>query len=84
MGVDEDKSDTNQDSMEDEETDFETNFQKTFGWYIVLNRLSNDDITRHEQITKRTITETLNQLSYMIEKEKVEIRIQRKANGQIA
>jgi hypothetical protein len=61
----------------------ESYFQKTFGWFIILNRLSNDDVTRHEEITQKTITEALNQLSYLLEKEKLEIRLQKKAQGQV-
>lgn len=61
----------------------ESYFQKTFGWFIILNRLSNDDVTRHTEIIEKSIIETLNQLSYLLEKEKLQVRLQKKAQGQI-
>jgi hypothetical protein len=48
---------------------------------MVLNRIVDDDITRHDSIAKKGIIETLNMLSYLIEKDKEEIRRMKKANN---
>jgi hypothetical protein len=55
----------------------EGNFQKRFGWYIVLNRVAQDDITRHKEVTIQTIIAVMNQLSYILEKERIEVAIQK-------
>jgi hypothetical protein len=56
------------------EEDMEISFEKRFGWYVVLNRVANDDITRHDEIFNKTILSVLNQLSYIIEKDKEMVR----------
>jgi hypothetical protein len=48
----------------------ENTFEQAFGWYAVINRLCDDDITKHPTILKTTIMEALNQLLYILEKEK--------------
>ena len=60
----------------------ENYFEKTFGWFIVLNRISQDDITKHKEVIKKTIIEVLNQLSYLIEKDRKLERLQKKAMEQ--
>jgi uncharacterized HAD superfamily protein len=77
--VDESELDANKNSLDDEEIDMENYFEKTFGWFIVLNRISQDDITKHSEIIKKTIIEVLNQLSYQIEKDKKLERLHKKA-----
>lgn len=50
--------------------DGDTTFEGRFGWYAVLNRLVSDDITKHDQVLSKTLVETLNQLVYIVAKEK--------------
>lgn len=76
--MDEDKA-----RMEDEEMDMESNFQKAFGWYIVTNRISANDFTKHDHIYQKTINEVLNQLSYLISYDNEQIRLQKKAMGKV-
>ncbi len=83
--MDEDKLAAIKAGMDDEEMDMEKNsFEKRFGWYIILNRISQDDITKHKEVIEKTIIEVLNQLSYLIEKENEIERQRRRANGQIS
>ena len=71
--------------MEDEKDNMENSFEQAFGWFAVINRLCNDDITKHSEVTKTSILEALNQLLYIMEKEKEINRRQkeslRKHNG---
>lgn len=69
--------------MDDEEMDMGSNFQQTFGWFIVINKLSQNDFTKHEYIFERTLNEVLNQLSYLVSYEKEQERLMRKARGEI-
>ena len=77
--MDEDKN-----YLGDEEVDMEYSFQKTFGWFAVLNRIVDNDFTKHEIIYQKNLTEVLNQLSYLIQYDQEQIRLQRKAMGQIS
>jgi ribosomal protein L16 Arg81 hydroxylase len=82
--LDEDKLGAIKDAMEDEKNPYERSFEERFGWYVVLNRVAQDDISRHTEITEKSIIEILNQLSYIIEKEKhIEVETKR-ARGQIS
>jgi hypothetical protein len=65
--------------MEEQEEIMVVTFEKRFGWYAVLNRVAADDITRHDEIITKSVIEVLNQLSYLIEKDKELIRLQKKA-----
>ena len=83
--MDEDKLDSIKRAMEDEETDMEKNsFTKRFGWFVILNRVCSDDITRHSEIINKTILEVLNQLSYMIEKQNEIDKMERMARGHVS
>lgn len=81
--MDEDELGTDKVRMALQEDDMEVTFEKRFGWYLVLNRVGNDDITRHEEITRKTILEVLNQLSYMVEKDREQVKQQKRAQGQL-
>ena len=52
-------------------------FEKRFGWFAVINRISGDDITKHNSILDTTILGALNQLLYLMEKDKEIIRLQK-------
>jgi hypothetical protein len=65
--------------MEEQEETMVVTFEKRFGWYAVLNRVAADDITRHDEIITKSVIEVLNQLSYLIEKDKELVRLQKKA-----
>jgi hypothetical protein len=67
--------------MEMEKENMDKSMEEKFGWYLVLNRISNDDVTRHDSVSKKGIIETLNMLSYLIEKDKEEIKRMKKANN---
>lgn len=71
--------DQNKIDMETEEVDMETNFQQAFGWFIVTNRISSNDFTKHDHIYQKTINEVLNQLSYLISYDREQLRLQKKA-----
>jgi len=64
--------------MEIEEDDMEVSFEQAFGWYAVINRLCQDDLTKHETILEKTILEALNQLLYLVEKDKHIERLHKK------
>lgn len=65
------------------ENDIQDDFQSAFGWYLVVNRITENDITKHEIVYKKNVMEVLNQLSFLIEYDKEQIRIQKKLNGAI-
>lgn len=69
--------------MDDVEDDLQNNFAKTFGWFIVVNKLTENDITKHNIIYKMNVVEVLNQLSYVIAFEQEQIKAQKKINGQV-
>ena len=66
------------DSMED---DIQNNFQESFGWFLIINKISDNDFTKHEYIYQKNINEVLNQLSYLIGYEQEQIRLQKKSEG---
>jgi hypothetical protein len=76
--MDEDKA-----RMEYEEDDLGNSFQKTYGWYLVVNRITSNDFTKHEFVYQKKLMEVLNQLSFLIQYDQEQIRLQRKAQGQI-
>ena len=69
--------------MVDVEDDIQTNFQKSFGWFLVINKIADNDFTKHEYIYKKNITEVLNQLSYLISWEQEQIKAQKKLMSQM-
>jgi hypothetical protein len=79
--VDENQLDADKVRMEMEKENMDKSMEEKFGWYMVLNRIANDDITRHDSVTKKGIIEALNMLSYLIEKDKEEIKRMKKANN---
>jgi hypothetical protein len=62
--------------------DLENSFQKTYGWFLVVNRITSNDITKHDYVFKRKLIEVLNQLSYLIDYDKEQVRLQKKAMSQ--
>jgi hypothetical protein len=73
--------DKNQADMEDEEIYMASDFQKAFGWFVVTNRVTANDFTKHEFVYQKKVMEVLNQLSYLISYEQEQIRLQKKAQG---
>ena len=69
----------NQNDLDYEEFDVESNFQKSFGWFVVTNRITGNDFTKHDYIYEKNINEVLNQLSYLISYDNEQIRLQKKA-----
>ncbi len=76
LDLDEDKA-----RLEFEEDDMESSFQKTYGWFVVVNRLTDNDITKHDQVFQKNLIEVLNQLSYLINYEQEQQRLQKKINN---
>ena len=65
------------------EDDLQNTFQKSFGWFLVINKIADNDFTKHEYIYQKNITECLNQLSYLISWEQEQIKAQKKLMGQV-
>ena len=66
------------------ENDIQNSFQKTYGWFLVVNRIAENDFTKHEYIYKKNIIEVLNQLSYLIQYDKEQERLAKKALSKIS
>jgi hypothetical protein len=61
--------------MEAEEDDNEYSFQKTFGWFVVTNRIAGNDYSKHDYIYEKKLVEILNQLSYLIQYDREQDRL---------
>jgi len=59
--------DKNKNIMDLEEDYMGSNFQKVFGWFVVVNRITENDFTKHEYVYEKKLIEVLNQLTYLIE-----------------
>jgi hypothetical protein len=71
--------DPDQSRLEAQTPDSERSFEQRFGWYAVINRLANDDVTRHPEVLQITVVAALNQLSYLIQKDQELIKRQKEA-----
>lgn len=69
--------------MDDVEDVLQGGFAETFGWVIVVNRLTENDITKHSIIYKMSILEVLNQLSYIIAWDQEQVKAQKKLMSQV-
>lgn len=74
--------DDNEASMEIQETNLDLSFEQRFGWYVVLNRVSENSLKDHDKIVEKNVVEVLNQLLYLIEYDKEQIRLQKRAQAQ--
>jgi hypothetical protein len=74
--MDEDKA-----RMVIEEDDNERSFQKVYGWFIVINRLSGNDFTKHKIVYDSNVVEVLNQLSFLINYDEEQERIMKQARN---
>jgi hypothetical protein len=68
-------------SMETQEATTDRSFQSVYGWFLVVNRLATNDITKHETIYQKGVVEILNQLSYLINLQEEEERIMKQARN---
>jgi hypothetical protein len=66
------------------EDDLQNSFQKTYGWFLVVNRIAENDFTKHEYIFKKNIIEVLNQLSFLIQYDKEQERLTKNAMNKIS
>jgi hypothetical protein len=73
----------NQNDMDDVEDGLQNTFTQTFGWFIVVNKISENDITKHNTIYKMNVVEVFNQLSYLIGWEQEQVKAQNKLMGQV-
>ncbi len=64
--------------LEDPETSMASNFQKVFGWYVVLNRITSNDITKHQYVLEKKMIEVFNQLTYIIQHDQLQAELQKK------
>jgi hypothetical protein len=64
-----------------EEDDNERSFQKVYGWFIVVNRLSGNDFTKHKIVYESNVVEVLNQLSFLINYDEEQERIMKQARN---
>ena len=64
-----------------EEDDNERSFQKVYGWFIVVNKLSGNDYTKHKIVYESNVVEILNQLSYLINYDEEQERIMKQARN---
>ena len=71
--MDEDKA-----NVGDEEMDIRSNFQKAYGWFIIVNRVAANDIAKHELIYQKKLIEILNQLSYLLDYDREQKKLQNK------
>jgi hypothetical protein len=72
--------DQGQDFVDDAQGDMVSNFQKAFGWYVVINRVTGNDITKHEAVFQKTLIEILNQLTFLIQHDKLQEQLLKKQN----
>jgi hypothetical protein len=77
-----DRLDNDKNYVEESQSDMEVSFEKRFGWYVVLNRIANGDITKHAKILPKTVIEIMNQLVYLVEYDREQARLQKKAMSQ--
>lgn len=70
--------DETQTNVGDEEMDIRSNFQKTYGWFLVVNRIAGNDFTKHEFIYQKKLIEILNQLSYLLDYDREQKKLQNK------
>jgi hypothetical protein len=45
-------------------------FEQRFGWFAVVNRITQDDVTKHPAVLQGSLVGALNQLFYLVEKDK--------------
>jgi len=65
------------------EDDLQDSFQQAFGWFLVVNKITDNDFTKHGYVYDKKVMEVLNQLSFLISFDQEQIRLQKKAQGQI-
>ena len=68
-----------EDYLDAKENNIEKGFQQAYGWFLVINRLTANDVTKHDQVYKKNLNEVLNQLSFLIDYDREQIRLQKKA-----
>jgi hypothetical protein len=61
--------------VENEEDNLGYSFQKTFGWFIVTNKIAGNDFGKHDLIYEKKLVEVLNQLSYLIQYDREQERL---------
>jgi hypothetical protein len=72
-----------EDSMGTKERDMERSFQQAYGWFLVVNRITSNDVTKHDEVYKKNLNEVLNQLSSLIDYDREQIRLQKKAMNKV-
>ena len=66
-------------ALAEQEADMEVSFEKRFGWYVVTNRITKGDITKHTQVYEKGIIEVMNQLVYLVEYDREQQAMMKKA-----
>jgi hypothetical protein len=75
--------DPNKNDVDDVEDDLQNSFQRSFGWFLVINKITDNDFTKHEYVYEKKVMEVLNQLSYLISWEQEQLKQQKKMLGQV-
>lgn len=57
----------------------EVSFEKRFGWYVVINKVTGNRIEAHNEIFNKKVLEVMNQLVYLVEYDKEQDRLHKKA-----
>lgn len=61
----------------------EESFEQRFGWFSVINRITQDDVTKHPTVLQGSLVGALNQLFYLTEKDKeIERRMKKQMKTQ--
>ena len=69
----------NEATLDIQDPNMENSFEKRFGWYVALNRVCENHIEKHDETIEKKVIEVLNQLVYLIEYDKEQDRLMKKA-----
>jgi len=75
--------DEDETNVGDEEMDIRSNFQKTYGWFLILNRIAGNDFAKHKLIYEEKLMTVLNQLSFLLDYDREQIKLQKKQSKTI-
>jgi hypothetical protein len=75
--------DENKNDVDSKEVDDSYNFQKTYGWFVILNKIAGNDFTKHTYIYEKKIMEVLNQISFLLDYDREQIKLQKRQSKTI-
>tara|TARA_R110000822_G_scaffold150584_14_gene289700 strand:- start:131 stop:373 length:243 start_codon:yes stop_codon:yes gene_type:complete len=71
--------DDDEDGLDEQENPTTLTFEQQFGWFAILNRIADNDFTKHNKIAKGSLVSSLNQLTFILAQEKEILKRQRAA-----